>query len=139
MRFREGERVRIRPDIEFKPGWTAETKRMVERRRGTIVTIKRIDEHDNSYLLKEEQGRWFDDDLEPLSAKPKRRKKDKGVRFIVHGVGCSNWTEMLMTEEEMVKKMLELTGNSNWVGRIVGYKLTPQKEVITGVTDYTNE
>lgn len=52
-------------------------------------------------------------------------KPDNMVRYMVYGTGCNNKSDLVKTETEMKVKMKKLTNDSDWTGRIIGYKMTP--------------
>ena len=60
-----------------------------------------------------------------LSGKVIKEKQDDMIRYMVHGIGCNNKSDLLKEESELKEKLRKLSNDSNWTGRISGYKLTP--------------
>ncbi len=58
-------------------------------------------------------------------AKDDKSKPDDLVRYMAYGIGCDNKSEFMTTEKELKKKLNEVIRDSNWTGRIIGYKLIP--------------
>lgn len=50
---------------------------------------------------------------------------DNMVRYMAYGIGCDNKSDLLKTEKELKEKLIDVINDSNWTGRILGYKLTP--------------
>ena len=59
-----------------------------------------------------------------MKLKVKATKEDL-ERYMVHGVGCDNKSSLYRTEEEMTKEAREVALDDEWIGEIIGYKLTP--------------
>lgn len=57
--------------------------------------------------------------------KYKALKPDNMIRYLAYGVGCNNKSDFLKTPKELKNEMKKVTKDSDWTGRIIGYKLTP--------------
>jgi len=55
--------------------------------------------------------------------------KMKTKRFVVHGFGCGNWSEIVESEKELKKLIKELSNDKSWTGEIVAYELKPKFHV----------
>lgn len=60
--------------------------------------------------------------------KPKQIKPSF-VRYLAHGFGCRNTSELFQTEEELKEYLKKVAYSSSWTGDIVGYKLVPLYKV----------
>lgn len=62
-----------------------------------------------------------------------KQMKEYLIRFMAYGMGCNNLGSMLMSEKELRAELKRRVTDSNWTGRIIGYKLTPILEAETKV------
>lgn len=50
---------------------------------------------------------------------------EDSTRYMVHATGCDNKSDLVKTEQELKSKLNTLSNDSQWTGRLIGYKLTP--------------
>jgi hypothetical protein len=50
--------------------------------------------------------------------------KDK--RYVVHGFGCSNWSEIVESKKALKKLIKKVSKDDSWSGEIVAFELKPK-------------
>lgn len=67
----------------------------------------------------------------------KPSKPDNMIHYLAYGTGCNNKSNLMSTEAELKEKLKKVVNDSQWTGRIIGYKLTPileaQSKVVLSV------
>jgi len=55
-------------------------------------------------------------------------KPENLTKYMVYGTGCNNKSELVESEKELKEMLKVYTHDSDWTGRIIGYKLVPLYE-----------
>lgn len=77
----------------------------------------------------------YEEKFRITSAKSKYKPKpDDLVRYMVYATGCGNSSGIMATLPELKDYLTKATANSDWTGRIIGYKMIPILEAATKVT-----
>ncbi len=68
-----------------------------------------------------------------LVSKSGKKIEENLVRYMAYGTGCDNKSDIFQNEKELKEKLKRLVKDSDWSGRIIGYKLTPIYEAVEEV------
>ncbi len=134
VKFKVGNEVLIRKDCKTN-GWSDYAKSLL----GKKTNISRIGDTGTIYLdIDDRNYSWDSGELKFLSKGRRVKKSKPKTKFIIHGEGCNNLSEMIFGEQDLKEQLLEKKEDNDWTGRIVGYKLVPVYEVETKVKKITN-
>jgi len=63
-----------------------------------------------------------------LGGKAPKVKPDDLVKYMAYGTGCNNRSKIVETDKELKELLDRKVKDSDWSGRIIGYKLVPLYE-----------
>lgn len=121
-KFKIGDKVKIIGNrSSFAQNHGGEVGIVIEVSDGYCILDIEVDSEHRS-------GVW-NTDLILTNEKSAKPKPEDFVRYMVYGIGCDNKSDFYTSEKEMSEKARSVARDEEWIGDIIGYKLTPMFKV----------